>query len=298
MPDLRDRFKGVLSAIITPFNKAGEVDTAVLRELVRWELEVGVHGFFTCGSTGEGPLMSVEERKRVSEAVVEEAGGKATVIVHVGASNTAAAQELARHAEDIGAAAVSSIPPIYYPHSAKAIAEYYRSLAEATSLPLMVYNIPARTGIPLQGELLEEVLKIPTVKAVKNTEHNLFTFHLLTKRGLIVINGYDEVFLAGLVMGATGMIGTTVNLIPQVYLEVYDAFLKGDLERARKAQRHASDLVEAFMQYDSFLGATKVALEMMGFPVGQPRRPLRPLPREEWPRLRAELERLGVLPAR
>ncbi len=291
------RFRGVYPALITPFDDGGRVDEDVLRALVDWHLEAGVRGFFVCGSTGEGLLLSTEERRRVAEVVVEHLRGRGLCIVHVGHPSSEEAARLARHAEEIGADAVSSVPPIYYLVDLEGILLHYRTIAEATSLPLLVYNIPATTGVRLTADEMKRVFEIPSVIGMKYTDADYFEMRNildLVDGQAIVLAGRDELFLPALTMGAGGSIGATQNIFPELFVGIYTAFLDGDWQKAQDLQLKASRAVRVLLGYGG-LDAWKAVLRFRGFRVGRSRPPLRPVSKEEEEGIRRGLEALGLL---
>ena len=283
--------------MVTPFDAEGRVDEDVLRNLIDWHLEAGVRGFFVCGSTGEGLLLSTEERKRVAEVVVDHLSGRGLCIVHVGHPSSEESARLARHAEEIGADAVSSVPPIYYRVDLEGVLLHYRTIAEATSLPLLVYNIPATTGVRLTAEEMKRIFEIPSVVGMKYTDADYFEMRNildLVDGQAIVLAGRDELFLPALTMGAGGSIGTTQNIFPELFVGVHRAFLAGDWKKAQELQLKASRAVRVLLGYGS-LDAWKAVLRFKGFPVGHPRPPLRPVSPEDEGDIRRDLEALGLL---
>ena len=275
-------FHGVYPALITPFDKSGAVNGTVTKEIVDWHLESGVDGFYICGGTGEGLLLSPPERKLMLEATVRAASGRGKVISHVAALDTATTIDLAKHAEANGAAGVSVLPPIYYKVDDSGLMEHYRLIASATRLPLFVYHIPALTGKSMSVDEMRRLLDIPNICGLKFSDYDHFTMHRirLLRDDLVVYSGNDDVFLSALNLGANGGIGLTYNFMPQVYVGIYQAFLSDDIRRARELQWKSCAMIDAIMQVYP-MGVAKAALEHLGFEVGEPRRPLRPLTANE-----------------
>jgi len=273
---------GVFPALITPFDKAGSVNGTVVKEIVDWHLEAGVNGFYICGGTGEGLLLSAQERKRMLEATVRAASGRGKVIAHVSTLDTATTIDLAKHAAANGADAVSVLPPIYYKLDSRGLMENYRLLAAATQLPLFVYHIPGLTGKSMTVDEMRQLLEIPSVRGLKFSDYDHFTMHriCLLRDDLIVYSGNDEVFLSALNLGAKGGIGLTYNFMPQVYAGIYQAFMSDDIRRARELQWKACAMIDACFQVYG-MGVAKAALQHLGFNVGEPRRPLRALTPDE-----------------
>jgi N-acetylneuraminate lyase len=275
---MKEAFSGVYAALLTPFDEKGRVSAKKLRALIRFEISKGLNGLYICGSTGEGINMNVDERKQVAEIVSEEARGKVKVIVHVGGStNTANAVELVKHASRLKLDAVASIPPIYYPFRFDDIFDYYRAIAEASNLPLFIYYIPQLTGGALSNDKLVELGKIQNIIGIKYTAHDFFTLQdLLLKMDnrWIAFSGPDEMFLPALTMGVVGSIGSTQNVIPEIFLEIYRSFKSGDIQRAMQYQRIVTRAVSLLIQYGG-MSAWKAALGFRGIDAGFCKPPLR-----------------------
>ena len=288
-------FHGVYPALVTPFDKAGSVNGTVVKEIVDWHLATGVNGFYVCGGTGEGLLLSLPERKLMLEATVRAAAGRGRVIAHVATMDTATTIDLAKHAEANGAAAVSVLPPIYYQVDSLGLMEHYRSIASATRLPLFVYHIPAATGKSMSVDEMRRLLEIPNISGLKFSDYDHSTMHRISllRDDLVVYSGNDDVFLSALNLGANGGIGLTYNFMPQVYVGIYEAFLADDIRRARELQWKACAMVDACFQVYG-MGVAKAAMQHLGFDVGEPRRPLRPLTAEERSLIVERMESLGL----
>jgi N-acetylneuraminate lyase len=276
---------GILSALITPFDGEGRVNTAVLRDLVRFQMQAGLTGFFVNGGTGEGLLLDPDERKEILEVVLEEVNGNATVIAHIGAIATHTAADLAAHAQSAGATAVAAIPPIYFRVDQPALKEHYRAIAQAApNMPLWLYNIPGATGVTITSDIFADLLDIPQIAGIKYTSYDFFTMRAIIElgqaRGVTVLSGPDEMCLPALTMGAMGAIGTTYNILPGHYAQLYRAYCDGDLEQAQGRQYQANRVIKAFTSMPS-IAAVKEILARMGFDCGAPRRPLRPLTADE-----------------
>ncbi len=270
---------GIFPALLTPFDGSGRVDEASLRKLVSVNIGRGVNGFYVCGSTGEAFLLTQEERKRILEIVLSEVAGRVTVICHIGAIGTEFSIQLARHAAKAGADAVSSIPPIYYKFSAQEIVGYYRDIADAVDIPVIPYSFPALSGVTLTTDLIRLLRDHPRVVGVKFTSNDLFQLERMKNDDpdLIVYSGFDELFLAGLTMGADGGIGSTFNFMPEKYLGIMDCVRRGDLAEAHTLQREANDVIQVLIGTGKLLGAHKFLVELQGIPCGECRRPFLPL---------------------
>jgi len=290
------KITGILPALLTPFDRDGRVDLKTAAKIVRRALDAGCSGFFVGGSSGEGLLLSPDERKQLAEGIVKEMAGAAAVIVHVGAPSTDEAADLARHAQRIGADAVSSIPPIYYRVGLQGMADHYRLIGEASDLPLHIYYFPGATGVSVEArDFAERLSGIPTLRGLKFTDYNLFLMRQIQEAfdgRLNVLSGPDEVFVAARMMGADGAIGTTYNLIPQVFVRADQAFRRGDISAAQDLQFRANRAIAAMIRHGG-LPAFKAAMGFLGIDCGAPRRPLAPLNASALASLRKELEEIG-----
>ncbi len=273
----KDKFYGVYAALITPFNEDGDVCEKRLRGLVRFLVSKGINGLYICGGTGEGPSMDVDERKKVAEIVKEEADNKVGLIVHIGgALNTRNAVELARHAENIKVDAVSSIAPIYYRMSFNEVYNYYKNVAESTSLPFFIYYIPATTGIALSNNEILKFMEIKNIAGLKYTHPDMYMLQdlLLKAKGRwIAFSGPDELFLPALTMGVVGSIGSTQNVLPEIFLGIYKNFISGNIREAMELQRRITIAVSLLKKYGG-IASWKAALKFRGVDAGYARSPL------------------------
>jgi len=286
---------GVIPAMFTAFDDDGEVSPERLRRVIAAILEQGVQGLFVCGSTGEGILMSPEERERVAEITVAEVAHQVPVMVHVGAAATRDSLRLARHAARIGADAVSSIPPFYYNPGMEGILDHYRIVGQVTHLPLYIYYIPHLTGSVLDPSRLEELLAIPNLAGLQFTDTNLFLMrNLIDLSGgrLRILSGPDEMHLPCLTMGAVGAIGTSYNYMARPFLRLRAAYQRGDLETAQELQYRSNAIIRALLQYGG-LPAAKEIMRRIGADPGPARRPFRPLTEEQRRGLHAALDAAG-----
>jgi len=289
------RIKGILPALITPFNQEGKVDLEKLRGVIRFHLEKGVNGFFVCGSAGEGPLMSISERKLVAETVVEEVSNRASIIIHVGTTNTAETIELSKHAEENGADAVGVVTPYYFTPDLEGLMEHYRLVAEAVNIPVLVYNIPSRTGFNMTPEIVTKLYEFPNIKGVKDSSRNLIQIREIIEtapKKITVINGADNLIFAALMIGVDGQISGTANVVPELFVELYKACERGDYTKALKLQSDINAVIRALSGPP--IAPLKAALELRGIKAGLPKRPLRPLRPDEVTRLKEKLSALNL----
>jgi N-acetylneuraminate lyase len=290
-------FSGVFPALLTPFTDQDRVDTGALCELSELLLSHGVNGFYLCGSTGEGLLLTEQERCLVVDTVVRQVRGRAPVVAHVGALATSTSERLARHAREAGADAVASVPPFYYSVGRSGIEAHYRRIAQAGGLPLYLYNIPSATQVSLDAHLVRELLQDGVVRGIKYTSYDQLGFREIAELcgdDLNLLTGPDEMLLPFLLMGAHGGIGTTYNLVPELLVELYAAWVAGDMQKAQRAQYQIDRLILALRPY-GVVPAVKVAMRLRGVDCGHPRAPLVPLTAEQEGALERDLEAIGLL---
>ncbi|PWC19041.1 dihydrodipicolinate synthase family protein [Brenneria corticis] len=254
-------FRGIISAIVTPMHADESVNEEALALLVEKQLSRGIEGFYCCGSSGEGPLLNLDERKRILATIVGRVRGKVPVIAHVGTIRTADAVELAKNAEQDGANAVSLVPPYYYKFSKQEIIAYYRRVMSAISIPIIIYNIPQFTGVELDPEMAQALLSEEQVLGVKHTSHNLYSLERMTDKypDKVFFNGFDEIFLSSLVAGATATVGTTVNIQPELFIALRRYYHQGDMEKARQLQQQINRIIEQMIARGVFQSAKYMA---------------------------------------
>lgn len=279
-------FRGIYPALMSTFGKDGSFDFTALARLVGRLAGKGVRGFYIGGSSSELFALSIDERKRIMEVVRDGAGSRCAVIAHVGAMSAADAKDLALHAKQTGCDAVSAIPPFYGKYSWEETAAYYRSLRDASGLPMFLYNIPAFTGVSLSVRGYREMAAGGGIAGVKHTSYNLFEMERLKAANPdgIVLAGYDETVCGALAMGAEGVIGTAVNVFPEYFLRIDKYVRTNNLAAARATQSAMNALLEVFMEIGYFPSA-KHLLRFTGIDAGDCRPPVLPITREQKTRL-------------
>lgn len=247
----------LMAAIATPYGADGELDTRVLGALVSDYVARGVEGIYCCGSSGEGLLLSGDERTAIVEAAVIASAGAVPVISHVGALSTRESISLARRAQAAGASAVSMIPPIYYAHGAQAIIDHYRAVMDAVDLPMIVYNIPQFTGTEFNVDTAAPLFADPRVIGIKHTAHSMYALERMKAAfpDKAYINGFDETFVAAVSAGARGTIGTTVGLQFELFARARALLNRGDLTGAQKVQKRINDVIQELVAVDVFPAA-------------------------------------------
>lgn len=263
------KFSGIMSALVSCVDDNGNVYEDDMRRLMRWHLKEGFTGFYLTGGTGEGPVLQKETRKRIIEIANDEAGGKCNLIAHVGAIDLKTAVELAEHAAENGMDAISSVPPFFFHYDEREIREYYSALASASGLPVLMYASPL-SGINITWDMVDRMMDIPGMIGLKWTNYDYFTMHRIKElRGgnINVINGPDECLLCGLNMGADGGIGATYNVMPKLFVEIYNKFKAGDIAGAQAAQFRANKMIEILLKFGVTTGV-KDTLAELGFNAG------------------------------
>ncbi len=287
--------KGIFPATVSPFAQDGRFDSEAMRSIVAYQIDAGVHGLYICGGTGEGLLMKVEERREALEVVLDEVAGRAAVISHIGAFSTEETIALARHASGTQAAAVAALPPAwFYTLDDEALLRYYGEIADASQLPLLVYNIPQRTGIAMTEGLFERLLKLDNVVGMKDSSGDIFSLghFLVIGNNPVIFEGDDAVLLPALLAGASGGIGGSYNVMPGLFVQLWDAVRGKDVDKAAAIQLRINETIKALMVVDTIV-AVKQTLSWMGMGNGQPRTPIRPLAEDEKTTLRQSLEGVG-----
>ena len=273
------KYQGVFPAFYACYEDDGSVSPARTRALAKYLLEKGVKGLYVGGSSGECIYQSVAERKVILENVMAEVGGKMTIIAHVACNNTADSQELARHAESLGVDAIASIPPIYFHLPPYGIADYWNDIsAAAPNTDFIIYNIPQLAGVSLTIPLLQEMKKNPRVIGVKNSSMPTQDIQMWKDEGgpdFVVMNGPDEQFISGLAMGATGGIGGTYAVMPELYLKVMSLYQAGEMKLAAEIQNEICRIIYKMCSaHGNLYAVMKAVLKKHGMDVGSVRKPL------------------------
>jgi N-acetylneuraminate lyase len=282
---------GMYAALMTGLSDAGEFDPQRQRNISDYVLRQGLAGLYVGGSSGESGLLTVDELLAQQEVVFDGAAGAGVnLIAHVGMPNLRDSVRLARNAKKLGYHALSALPPHSYPFSDEEVFGYYQALAAATDLPLIVYEIPLRTGRPLPLALLVRLLDLGNVVGIKYTSTDLFKYSLLRKRQptKLFFYGFDEIYAAAGMLGTEGGIGTTYNLLGRLYVAVDQAVRVGALARAKELQMVSQDFVEALLEI-GVLPGMKAAFRVIGVDCGPTRAPMAPAVADAEDRMRAVL---------
>lgn len=273
----RPLFKGVITALITPF-RDGKVDEAAYRRLIERQIEGGVHGIVPVGTTGESATVSTDEHKRIVELCVETVAGRARVIAGAGASATDKAIDLVRHAKTVGADGALVVTPYYNRPSQDGLYAHFAAINDAVQLPVLLYNVPGRTGVDLADATTARLSQLPNVVGIKDATGDMGRIsrqRLDCAEGFSLISGDDPSWLGYLAHGGHGVISVTSNVAPRAMSDLFAAFEAGDLEQARALQDRLIGLHKALF-LDSSPSPTKYLLARLGLCSDEIRLPLVP----------------------
>ncbi len=294
------KLSGLTPAVFTPFDKTGAINLAQIQPYADKLVTDGADGVFVCGSTGECTSMTIAERKSVLEAWVNATSGRMRVIAHVGGTCQADCIELARHAAGLGVDAVGAIAPFYFkPASVGELVAFYKPIAAAIApIPFYSYHMPSVTGInlPMKEFLEKGSREIPNLNGIKFTSNNFMEMLeciRLEDGRFDILNGFDEMLLCGMAVGARGGVGSTYNYSLPTYRNLYDAFLAGDIERARSFQQESADIVPLTIRHGGGVRGGKAIMNHLGIDCGDCRLPFAPYTESEMRQLSEELDRIG-----
>ncbi|MEM7536193.1 MAG: dihydrodipicolinate synthase family protein [Chloroflexota bacterium] len=296
-------FQGAWPALVTPTTADGDVSLPALHDLVEYLLGKKADGLYLCGSTGEGTLQSTDERVAVTQAVMEQVGDQVPIIVHVGSMNTHPAVALAKHAQSVGAAGVSSVLPLVKGDIAMTYRHYEAIAAAVPTVPFFPYLFGGQVdAVTLMHELQQ---RIPNLAGAKYTGPNMYEMgHVIElgdtaqddtaqeSMGWTIFSGMDEQCLFGAMAGAPGNIGTTLNVMQGIYGKLRTCYAQGDVVQALDLQKRANRVTTVLISH-GIQGALREALRLLGLDCGDPRPPHMALAPEQRERLKADLEEVG-----
>ena len=288
-------FTGVYPALITPMTAGGELNEAALREVLEFNIQAGVHGFWVAGGTGESVLLEDEENMRIAEIVSDQSRGRIENIMHVGASTTKRAVKLAEHAAKSGVEAICCVPPFFYRQSDEAIVEHYRAVGAAANLPLFVYNLPQATGVEITPEMMQKIQDgVPQLKGLKHSAVTFANVRAFSNMGLQCLVGNAMLMLPALTIGASGCVDGPPNVAPELWVEIWNAYNDGDIHRAEAAQEKASQVTELVRSIGLHAGTKAILSERLGIDCGSPRPPGQPITGEQRTLMQRRLNELGI----
>ena len=291
-------FEGILPAVITPMTDQGSFNEDAFRQIIEFNIQAGVHGFWVAGGTGESILLSDEENMRIAVAVAEQSQGRVKNIMHVGAATTDRAALLAENAARAGVEAICCVPPFFYKQADQGIVEHYRVVAAAADLPLFVYNLPEATGVEITPELMKKIQdQVPQLHGLKHSSKIFPTVRVFNKMGLDCLIGNHQLMLPALTIGATGCVDGPPIIAPEYWVNIWKTYKNGDIKGMELAQDKASqfwaNLAECGCEFHS---VAKAALsERLSINCGAARPPGQPLTSSQKNKLREIMINLELL---
>ena len=283
-------FTGCGTALVTPFRSDGSLDEEAFRALVHWQLESGVHFLVPCGTTGENPTLTKQEHRRVVEMTLEEAKGKVPILAGCGGYNTAEVAALACELESMEVDGLLSVTPYYNKPTPEGLYEHFLAVSKASRLPIVVYNVPSRTGSNVKAQTLARLASIDNVVGVKEASGDIgqmAEIFQLVPKSFSVLSGDDSVALALMALGGAGVISVASNEIPAALSQLCESCANGDFDKAREIHRRCHALMEVNF-IETSPGPVKWALSVMGLIQPNYRLPIVP-PTDE---SKAEIERV------
>jgi len=297
---MRRQWTGAGTALVTPFTAGGAVDDAAVRRLARRQIDEGIHFLVPCGTTGESPTLSREEHLRVIQLVVEEANGEVPVLAGAGGYNTHEGAELAQAAEALGASGLLSVTPYYNKPTQAGLLAHYRAIASSTRLPIIVYNVPGRTGCNVEPKTLAALAEVPNIVGVKEASGNMTQMCEVCRivpDDFIVLSGDDALTLPLMAVGGKGLISVASNVAPGPVARMVEAAERGDFVSARAAHARLMPLMLAnFIESNPI--PVKAAMAVLGLVEEHYRLPMVPPADTTRARLQAVLADLQLVPAR
>ena len=293
-----EKSRAIIPAICTMLNEDESFSEEDQRKLVSKLLQKQVGGFYVGGSTGEGIMLPTSVRKLLIKTVVDEVNGQVPVIAYIGYLDTKSAVRLAQYAQEVGADGVASVPPYYFSFEWDEVKNYYQSLAEAVDIPLIIYEIPQRTGVSLSLTQIKELFQIPGIKGIKFTSHNHYKMQLIKNsigKDNLVFSGSDEMLLSGLAVGADGAIGTFYNLIPELFIAIVQSFNNQRMNRASSLMCTANRIISLFLEGGYLFAKLKRSLQLLGVNKPTCKAPLKTMSQSEFDDFRSSLVKLKKL---
>ena len=289
-------FKGIFPAIITPMTRDGVLNEAAFRQVMEFNIQAGVQGFWVAGGTGESVLLEDEENRRIAEIAADQSQGRILNIMHVGAPTTLRAALLAEHAAKVGVEAICCVPPYFYRQSDDAVVEHYRVVAAAANLPFCVYNLPQSTNVEITPELMAKIQeKVPQLAGLKHSAPYMGYVRTFAQMGLACLIGNCRLMLPAMTIGATGCVDGPPNWAPERWVAVWRAYQAGDLAQAQAAQEHASQVADLAPPFKFHATAKAVLSARLGIDCGEPRTPGQPLTAGEQAVLMGKIQQLGLV---
>ncbi len=284
-------FNGAFTALVTPFRN-GEVDVEALEGLVEFQIAQGIHGLVPCGTTGESPTLSEEEDRLVIETVVRVTNGRVSVVAGTGSNNTASAIKYTKMAEEVGADGSLQVAPYYNKPTQEGLFRHFAAIAESTSLPLVLYNIPGRTSVTIASETIAQLAEIPNIVGIKDSTLSMnmvSDIRRLCGEDFDILSGDDPMTLPLMALGGVGVISVASNVAPGAVSDLVNAMNSGDLARGRELHYRLLPLVRA-LSVETNPIPVKAAASLLGLCSDELRLPLVPMSGENLRRLQEVME--------
>ncbi len=287
-------FSGSIVALVTPYAEDGSVDWKALRGLVDWHIAQGTQGIVPCGTTGESPTFTHDEQGKVIAEVVQQVAGRVPVIAGAGSNATAEAVALAKAAERAGADGILTITPYYNKPTPEGLFQHYRAVRDATRLPMVLYNVPSRTGTNMDVDTVMRVATLGGIDSVKEASGSVEKAHELVTRGVRVLSGEDGLVWPLMAVGASGVISVVANFAPAVMRALCDAAARGDITEARRQHTIVHELAKAAFCETNPIPA-KTAVAALGLCAERFRLPMVPITAAGRATLMAALAKYGIV---
>ena len=287
-------FRGSIVALVTPFNEDFSLDLEAYGRLIDFHLERGTHGIVPCGCTGEAATLVPDEQKQIIKFAVERIAGKVPVIAGTGSNNTAEALDFTAYAKEVGADAALMISPYYNKPTREGQIAHYKTVAEKVDIPIMLYNVPGRTGIKMEPDTIAELFQIPNIVSIKEACGSVDQISQIRSLCAInVLSGDDPLTLPMMAVGASGVVSVAANVVPEKVAAMCTEFDNGNLEAAQAIHYELTPLFKALFVQSNPL-PVKAVLAQMGLIKNILRLPLTPLPADKLEEIQPALEKAGI----
>jgi 4-hydroxy-tetrahydrodipicolinate synthase len=288
---------GSFAVIVTPFTKGGDIDEPGYRKVIDLVIEAGCHGFISAGSTGEFFLMTNEERKRVFAIAVDQARGRIPVIAGTSATRTSDVVDLTKSAAGVGCAGAMILPPIYIGVDDREVVDFYTRISEESDLPIMLYNSPFAVRNYLTHQLVEQLMVLDNVVAIKDSSFDIRQLNDLVRfcgHEIRVFIGLEDLLLPAIAVGAVGVVAMAPQVVGRMAVELYEAAAAGDMDRARELHLKIVRIYDLFKVGSGYI-ALKESMNLLGRPGGYTRPPMKMFTEPQKAQLREILEDVGLL---
>ena len=292
-----NKFRGIFPAIITPMTPEGKLNEEAYRQVMEFNIQAGVHGFWVAGGTGESILLDDAENRRIAEIVADQSQGRIANIMHVGAPTTTRSARLAEHAAKAGVEAICCVPPFFYRQNDDALVEHYRVIAAAADLPFFVYNLPGATGVEITPDLMAKIQeRVPQLTGLKHSAPYMAYVHNFVEMGLACLIGNSQLMLPALTIGASGCVDGPPNMAPERWVAIWQAYQAGNLAAAQQAQAQALEITRLVIASKFHATLKAVLSQRLGIDCGTPRPPGETLTSAERAALAAKVAALNLPP--